>query len=783
MVPIPAKVGHFRDRQRFSSQQIRRNPHAQFPHKADQMLSTASWVWLPNDPFAGQSTRFLRFRLSFDIKEAGCPLSLRVSADQRFQLWLDGRSLGEGPDRSDIDHWSLHEFADTLPAGGHELEVLVWYIAEDPATLCGGRIEQAKPMVSPPMAQMSWRGGFYCEGTAGELRLDTGEADWKVCDLTNAVTLSRKNGLSYHDIGPAFHVDMRKWGVPPPEGPAAVCVSPDTLVLRLHGVVRPGWKLLPTSIPPQRHELFTGGRYRSGELSLPVTVPPNTEQTWIWDTDTYVCGYPDLAWSGGEGSDISVEWAESYYHAPESGEVNARSAKGNRDEVEGKVWLGFGDSFCASGTAESPPVFWWRSGRYLRIQVKTGDTPLTLERVALRSTGYPLDSGDAWRGDAAWEGLLTLCRQTLSACAHETWVDCPYYEQLMYVADTRLHMMAGYLTYPDDRLSRRCMDLFDWSHHGSPHGMVAERYPSAWRQESGTFAMIFVWMLRDYLYWRDDADFVCGHLPTLRQLLERFLALCHEDGRMGPVPGWPFVDWVNAWPQGCGPGVREGDSSILNLQWVLTLQAAAQIESAVGEAVLAERCLRRAEICMDATLALYWSPERGLLLDTADGAAPVSEHAQTLALLTRLAPPDIDAAMLRALEERVPEVRCTYYYRAYLLEAFYLHRREEAFHRVLEPWLDIPRHGFRTVPEKHEPTRSDCHAWSAHPLFHTHASIAGIRSLAPGFQKVSVRPLPGPFASFESVCVHPRGEIRVKYHQGTLDVSLPEGVELLPDSL
>ena len=36
-------------------------------------------------------------------------------------------------------------------------------------------------------------------------------------------------------------------------------------------------------------------------------------------------------------------------------------------------------------------------------------------------------------------------------CAHETYMDCPYYEQMMYVGDTRLEVLTTYAISRDDR--------------------------------------------------------------------------------------------------------------------------------------------------------------------------------------------------------------------------------------------------------------------------------------------------------------------------------------------
>jgi len=40
-------------------------------------------------------------------------------------------------------------------------------------------------------------------------------------------------------------------------------------------------------------------------------------------------------------------------------------------------------------------------------------------------------------------------------------------------------------------------------------------------------------------------------------------------------------------------------------------------------------------------------------------------------------------------------------------------------------WFGLVETGLRTVIEEPEPTRSDCHAWGAHPIFHLYATLLG----------------------------------------------------------
>jgi len=765
--------------------------NAHLRHPADR----GTWIWHPGR--RTDETAVLRFRLRFELTTPAAPL-IHVTADQRFQLRGDGIDLTFGPDRCDIEHWTVHSLRWNLAAGVHELEAIVWWIGEPPAT--GSRTDQevADDTAKPPMAQISWSGGFlfFTEDLPPE-SINTGTARWQVEDLTDAVRMFTKRIPHYFDVGPSFDFDLPAWNA---AGAREAVLVESALAENFYGVRRPGRCLYPATLPEQRRETRVGGSIRAvhpGEderaftpedeaipeewknwlAGQPVTLAPRTAVTVLWDLEDYFCGYPRLTWTGGRGARVEWEWAESLYEEATSAEIRTHSAKGNRNEIRGKSFLGVGDAWRGE-MAGALPGLWWRAGRYVRLRVRAGDEPLTLAGPGLLTTGYPFDRGGDWRSsDAEWNRLMPIFERSFRCSAHETWTDTPYYEQMCYVFDTMLHMLSNYAWFPDDRISRRALEMYDWSRR--PSGLVAERYPSAWRQESVTFSMYWPMMIRDFVNWKDDPAFVRSLLPGMRSLLAEIEGLRQDNGLLVEAPGWPFVDWVPGWPAGCGPGVREGDSSLLNLIWVLSLQAAAEVESVHGDADLAARNRRLAERAFAAVVERFWDDSRGLFLDT-PGDPAASEHAQFLALLTGW----LDEAKTRrcrqALREEKSLARATISASFNLLDALYRHGEEAELHRRLAFWRDLPDRGFKCTPEGPEPTRSDAHAWGAHPAWHSLASIAGIRPAAPGFRRVRIAPCPGEFRSIECSVVHPRGKIdaALEFADGGLkaEVCLPEGV-------
>lgn len=745
-----------------------------------QPADAAAWVWHPR--VGTGETAFLRFSLVFEVATEG-PAMLHVSSDQRFQLRLDGDVVGFGPDRGDVEKWPVATYAVSLRAGVHRLEALVWWL-KDESLGSQAPAELAHRPVRPPVAQATWRGGFLLagEGALAE-RLNTGRAPWQVEVLTSAIRPVAPTFYAYHDIGPEFHVRGDVWSRATARMAAEVVAQP--ILGNPHGVQRPGWRLQPTTLPEQARRRMRRGRLRSlcatwndGPVIEAVcrgteaedwrqlfhgvgkvTIPAHSERTLIWDFEDYVCAYATLATQGGLGARVRIDWAEALHASPTRAAVTARTPKGDRDVIAGKVCFGFGDEYFPVGDELTFPSLWWRSGRYLRVQVRTVASALVLTELAITTTGYPL--GEAVRfesDDTDLNAVAARSETTIRACAHEVWTDCPYYEQMAYVGDCRLAALNNYALFADDRLSRRMLGLFDDSRRGI--GLVAERTPAVWAQVSVTYSLWWTLMVRDFAWWRDDAAQVRVHLRGVRAMLEEVLALTDAGGLLRQVPGWSFIDWVPAWDEGCGPGVREGDSSLLNLQLLLALQAHVELETFVGEPELATLATRRAQRLAAAISERYWSASRGLLAD--DGAqSAFSEHAQALGLLAGIVPPGGRAAWVGRWRAANNLAAATIYFRFYVLEALRLTGQIDEWHERLQLWRDLLPTGLRTMPEAPEPTRSDCHGWSAHVRWHLAATLAGVRPAAPGFSRVEIAPWLGRVRTLATVVRHPHGDVRV----------------------
>ena len=440
-----------------------------------------------------------------------------------------------------------------------------------------------------------------------------------------------------------------------------------------------------------------------------------------------------------------------------------------------------GDAFIADGGSERQfAPLWWRAGRYAQLTVLTSDSPLTINRLTLRPTGFPLAvASHLSLADPPLERVMALCERTLRNCMHETYMDCPYYEQLMYIGDTRIQCLLTYVLSADDRLPRKALQLFDASRLNYTR-LPLGAHPSQQGGIIAPFALWWVGMVHDFAMWRGDPAFIRTLLPGVRAVLQRFVGEQDATGLIISPPGWNFYD--QAWGDGMPPGGKVGGvSATLNWHVILALHEMATLESWAGEPEFAHWAQRQAQELAERATTIFWDASRQLLADDRDHQA-FSEHTQCLAVLGNHLPPAQQTAIAAQLAAGpAPDLQpASGYFTHYVFETYQRLGLGALMLPRLAPWLALADQGFTTCPESFGSTRSDCHAWNAHPLYHAYATMVGIRPAALAFAEIAITPQLGALPATEAVLAHPHGAITVRLASDatglTGTVTLPPGL-------
>ena len=323
-------------------------------------LRTLSGIWCR---VPGRKADYSLFRRRF-YRETPSRLRLLVSADSRYNLYLDGEFLGRGPVRGDLEHYryELHELA--VGAGEHVLsaEVLFW-----------------SDGVQMPWSEIHFSPAFLLLGECGEENLSTG-GQWVCRSDPFRRTLSWKEAWDRETPTPIppmekylggnecvnwkeLFFDDSTW-----ETPEIVGFPCFSALCKTDPPSR--WKLQESTIPPMESipiriasilERNPAGTVRlTSEGNLKGEIPAGTH-TLLLDLGRYYTHLPRFRATGGSGS-CRMAYAEALF-------VAGRKS-GDRGPVsEGEIGRnGYGDRICFFGGKSEFQPFWYRSGRYVELQ-------------------------------------------------------------------------------------------------------------------------------------------------------------------------------------------------------------------------------------------------------------------------------------------------------------------------------------------------------------------------------------------------------------------------------
>ena len=370
--------------------------------------------------------------------------------------------------------------------------------------------------------------------------------------------------------------------------------------------------------------------------------------------------------------------------------------------------------------------------------------------------------------------------------AHDTYMDTPYYERMQYVGDTRIQALISYTVGGDDRLARQAIQAFNDSRIAE--GLTRSRYPSSVRQIIPTFSLLWVGMVHDFWMYRNDPEFVRAQLEGTRTVLHWFLQRQRPDGMLGEISWWPFLDWGADFTFGMPPQDKDGGSAPITLQFVEALRYAAEMESALGDSHQAEIYRQASAKAAQAVYKLCWNSANGLLADT-PAQKHFSQHANILGIWLDVIPRDQQRDALTKIlsvsdagytASRVPAMtQATYYFRFYLARALSHAGMGDQYLQLLAPWKRMVGLGLTTWAESPEPTRSDSHAWSAHPNYDFLTIVAGIHPADPEFKIIVIEPHLGNLHQVSAAMPHPNGLIETEYKlvgsKMNVKISLPSG--------
>jgi hypothetical protein len=735
-------------------------------NQIDSRPWNASWIAAPNYP--GDEYGVYYFRKSIDFTAKPSSFIIHISADNRYKLYVNGTLVSLGPARGDTYFWNYEtvDIAPYLTTGKNSVSALVYNEA-------GVR----------PEAQISVRTALIIQGnTTNEEILNTNNTWRCIRDIGHMPVpgyffAASKGELV--DMNQAVKGDWTAVDYNDTDWPTATKIMDGRLKGTAWGI---DWALVPSTLPAREMTYQRILKLRNAiginvpsvfpEKKTDVTIPANTTVTLLLDQTFETNAYVTLNFSGGKDAGISLGYAESLYQKGSHG-VN----KGNRNEVVGKEFVGRIDSIIANGSqGQSFTTLNFRTYRYVMLIVTTKNEPLIINDLYGTFTGYPFKRAAIFNtNNTEIKQMLDIGWRTARLNAWETYTDCPYYEQLQYIGDTRIQTLISYYNTDDDRLARAALTSID--HSRLAEGVTRSCYPTKGTQIISTFSLWYICMLHDYWMYRADADFIKDKLVGERAILDFFSKYQQPDGSLKNTPYWAFVDWAGNLAGGINGS--DGSAAIYDLQLLWAYQWAAEMEGKIGLQDYANIYNQKAMQLKATIQRKYWDPVKKLYADNIEKNS-YSQHANSLAILTGMVS-DVDMPTIaNSLLTDKSLTQCSVYFKYYLNQALI----KAGMGNDYMNWLDIYREniamGLTTWAEYSDvnTSRSDCHAWGASPNIEFFRTVLGIDSYAPGFAQIKIEPHLGTLTKVSGEIPHPDGKVFVSYllknDKWQIKISLPQ---------
>lgn len=745
-------------------------------------LIHTNWIWSPEwEMKDDDSPRVVYFRKCFFLNKTPDRADIKISADTRYKLYVNGSLIETGPSKGDFKIWYADEIDITasLREGDNVLAVAVlrypaygtagnhsMFRTGTPGLYLRGCVNSDGKCTADLSADESWRCHidrktcFYAEEDdfAPLIIHENASADKRTFGW-------RQTGFDDSEWARAKRYRLSE--VSEVLIPEHLAKREIPFMYRKEQTFDNVFDLVHSDLSYSKWERFLKDR------SYFVTLPPESETDVVFDAGEETNGYLRLAVSGGAGAQITLLEAECYVIPTADG-----FEKRDRLDKKNGVLNGYRDTYTVfgAGTGEFPEVYepyWYRTFRFVRMTVKVGKEPLTLCALGYEETGYPLNAAAcAETSDPSLSDIWDISLRTLRLCMYETYMDCPFYEQLQYAMDTRSQILYTYAISADDRLARKAIG--DFSRAQRPDGLLNASYPNMNTNVIPGFSIYYILMVHDHMMYFGDKALVTCAVPVIGRALDFFDSHLTESGLVDKIGGinrqapfWSFIDWADDWlpTTGMPRAGLTGPVTMESLLYILGLQRAAELAEYVDLPDTAKEYRTRAAAVREAVRNCCMD-KNGMITDgpvSCCGNRDISQHAQVFGILTGTLTPEEGRRNLLATIGDHTYTQCTVAMSYYLFRAMEKTDLYEYTDQYWQLWRDMIKNGCTTCVESEGFARSECHAWGSLALYELPSVILGVRPAAPGYEKIRISPNPGYLTHASGTARTPWGDVQVSF--------------------
>ena len=611
------------------------------PHPA-----SADVVWAPGTSFIWHAAeavywepprnRFCYFRKTFALPDAVAETEVRIVADTRYVLYVNGHYVGRGPSRFDPRwaYYDVHDVGRDTADGKNVAAVLVFFHGY-------GTGAQASIM-----QMLLFHARFRLAGGADVFVVS--DPSWKA-QIAEAYdsTVPRLSGRQ----GPIEVLDLQKvpenWTGPDFDDSSWSATA--TVLPRLSNA--PWFNLVPRDIPQLEESgvpwhatpALGASDGRPPEVASLGAIRKNIQWT---EQNLPVGGVPLGGFGDRKAAVVNLDFGrveagllELEIMAPSGGTVDVLYAE--------ELWNGLVPQFSncripcdrfllKKGANRAGVQFGFKAFRYAQLWIWS-ERPVTLQHAYIRKLGYPVpDVKPLSTSDEMLNRISGIATHTLRLCMQDGFLDSASREQQQWIGDGRKQAITAFYLFGEHKLWRRMLEQIgqsqDWT------GVTQARYPGRHENISPIpgFCLAWVGAMWDYYWATGRDDLMAQWWPNIVLALRWFTAFENADGLLGDLPHWAFIDWGDH-PNGPGMDVENaGIVTPLNLMYLEALSLAARMAEHLGDSSAQAHYSILSRRIPKALFRTCWDARRNAFVDrvvAGNLSRVVSEPTNTLALL------------------------------------------------------------------------------------------------------------------------------------------------------
>ncbi|TLX78225.1 hypothetical protein E9993_00665 [Labilibacter sediminis] len=412
------------------------------------------------------------------------------------------------------------------------------------------------------------------------------------------------------------------------------------------------------------------------------------------------------------------------------------------------------DRIILSGKRDLWEASYFKPCRYMAVWVENTGYPVTINQIALRRIAYPFEpKGLMESADAQWvNSYFTASVKTIDVCTTDAITD-NYRERRQYAQTGYYGALGNYYTFGDMALQRRY--LVQVAQEQMADGIMAAYAPLATKDYMVILDSNCFWLksLRNYYLYSGDEKTVRQLLPTAERLIELLHGFTNENGL---IDNPPYSYWLDH-----AVNDRSGANFTLNAHYLEALENYSELLKWLKDDN-SDIYKSKAATLRKSLQNLFWNEDVGLFVDAVTAgkqSIKVSEHANAMALALSIATSEQgervaekilendehDFAM-RASGMTMVTPAMSYYLHKGLCEYGYVKASFELFNKRFkhmlaentnqtlweEWWLHGSGRTGKFLPHK---TRSDAQTESAFPPGLFAEYLFGLKPVEPGLKK------------------------------------------------